>query len=109
MSEYPTENELEQVRSLLRDDFSPKSLIDFLEFLRSIWWNAEWGFRLSGKKVLKLHLSTGGWSGNEDIIEALMENFIFWSIGWVSARRGGHYEFRFKIKKENGREFICQG
>ena len=38
-------------------------------------------------------LSTGGWSGHESMIYEMQENFFFWTLAWVSSRRGGHYEF----------------
>lgn len=38
-------------------------------------------------------ISTGGWSGNEDIIEAMQDNQVFWSLHWLESRRGGHYKF----------------
>ena len=41
-------------------------------------------------------LVTGGWSGNESLIGALKENYIFWSLFWVSSHRGGRYEFELK-------------
>jgi hypothetical protein len=44
--------------------------------------------------------STGGWSGQEDLINAVCQNqicdlFYLWS--W---RRGGHYEFRISLSSE---------
>lgn len=38
-------------------------------------------------------LSTGGWSGNEDIVDALRENWMFWQLCWFSSRRGGRFVF----------------
>lgn len=37
---------------------------------------------------------TGGWSGNEEIIGAMMENRPAWLELWYSTTRGGKYEFR---------------
>jgi hypothetical protein len=93
---YPTDEELNQIKSwdILKD------LTGFLEYLESIWWMADWGFELSGKKVLRLKLHTGGWSGNEDIINALAEGALhgnlFWIMYWEKVLRGGHYYFKIK-------------
>lgn len=39
-------------------------------------------------------VATGGWSGNEDIIGALQDNTLFWTICWNLSKRGGYYEFK---------------
>lgn len=65
------------------------TLDDFLQLLESMWWRADWGFR-RGKT--RLWLSTGGWSGNEDVIATLRHTW-FWHLCWVVSRRGGHYTF----------------
>jgi len=92
---YPTDDELRKIKEWdsLEDPFG---LIDFLE---GVWYwsdccihEEEGEDEFSKKRLLKLHLSTGGWSGNEQIIGTLQSNF-FWSFFWVSSRRGGHYEF----------------
>lgn len=96
---YPTEEELQRIKDW---DFIKrhKEIKDFLEFLESIWWAANWGFKLKGKKVLQLELHTAGWSGNEDIISVLASTF-FWHLYWKKAIRGGHYYFKIKPMKEN--------
>jgi len=45
-------------------------------------------------------VSTGGWSGNEELIGAMRMNFILWSQWWWSSRRGGHYVFARKDPDE---------
>lgn len=41
-----------------------------------------------------LTMSTGGWSGNESIIAALMDNLMFRVLYWYSSQRGGRYKFK---------------
>lgn len=38
-------------------------------------------------------LVTGGWSGNEDLIDALQKNSMFWLTCWMKSERGGLFEF----------------
>ena len=38
-------------------------------------------------------VATGGWSGCEDVVQALQQNTLFWSLCWQLSRRGGYYEF----------------
>ncbi len=40
-------------------------------------------------------VATGGWSGNEDIIMALQENYVVWGITWQLSERGGRYVFEW--------------
>jgi hypothetical protein len=69
-----------------------------MKLLQETWWAEDWGFRDKGwvtnrygRRVRRFRLSTGGWSGNEETIDELSRNFIFWSQCWVETRRGGHY------------------
>ena len=88
---YPTESELGRIRAWSHED----GWAELMGFIRSIWWHADWGWSVdAGKLVTKYQISTGGWSGNEEIIEAMQENKRFWATCWYSNRRGGHYEFR---------------
>ena len=92
---YPTEDELKKLKEW--DAFhDPKGLIDFI---RDIWWMPDWGFILTGKRALRLQLHTGGWSGNEDIMNVLAENFSFWFY-FEKHLRGGHYYFKIPLKKK---------
>ena len=91
---YPTNAELLKLKKW---DIFKKSQLELLDFIESIWWASDWGYKLKGKRVLRLELHTGGWSGNESIIEALQENFIFWSMSWEKTLAGGHYYFRIRL------------
>lgn len=94
MKEYPTDAELEEIK---RWNFKEQPLKHFLNCIERVWKYADIGFfKLSGKKVLKLELHTGGWSGNEDTISAIQDNFTFWVMCWQATKRGGHYYFRIE-------------
>lgn len=93
-NEYPREEGLKTIREW---DFSVKPIAGLLEYIRQLWKYDD-RFILTGKRVLRLYLSTGGWSGNEDIIIALKQNFVFWSLCWQKSTIGGHYWFRIEPK-----------
>ena len=50
-------------------------------------------------------ISTGGWSGNEEILGAMRRNILLWRLTWEMARRGGHYRFRVA---EKGQDKSCR-
>ena len=90
---YPSEPELEAIRRW--DYHSIKGVFDYI---KSIWEYADWGWHEenttdNGKPIIRYKISTGGWSGNEEILSALRENHVIWSFSWVQSRRGGHYIF----------------
>jgi hypothetical protein len=87
---YPTDEELRWIK-----EWSDKDPKGWLAVAKGCWWAADWGWReLTGKKGdLTYHVSTGGWSGNEEIIDAMQENVWCWAQTWESTRRGGHYVF----------------
>jgi hypothetical protein len=70
---------------------------DFLLTIEYLWWHSDMGFILHekyrGKQKLELH--TGGWSGNESIIEAILSNFHLTHVfmKYVMWKTGGHYYF----------------
>ena len=97
---YPTKKELEKIKKW--DFKDPMGLMNHVEEL----WNYPDRFVLTGKRVLRLYLSTGGWSGNESIIEALQQN-PFWYFYWQKSQRGGHYWFKIKLTKSK-KEARCR-
>jgi hypothetical protein len=87
---YPTEESLNEIESFeVTDKDTAMELVNAIE---EIWWKPSFGWHW---RRGKLYLSTGGWSGNEDIINALSKNF-FWTFFWKKSRRGGHYIFDIK-------------
>jgi len=71
------------------------------EFMRELWKWADdgyWSQEDDGEKLI-YKISTGGWSGNESLIDALEQNLTVWSFTWVQSRRGGHYIFELPYKK----------
>lgn len=94
---YPTEEALIEIENWSYND--PKGWFKFIE---NIWHLRSWGWSevrkayLDSPDKIEYHISTAGWSGNEDIIRAMQENNILWSDTWVQTRRGGHYIFEIK-------------
>lgn len=98
---YPTAAELRKLKKIAGK--TPLELFntdhrEIIEYIRSIWWQPDWGFKLSGKNKLKLELHCGGWSGNEEII-GVLEDSWFWAMYWQMTKRGGHYWFEIDLKR----------
>jgi hypothetical protein len=99
---YPEETEFERIKTW---DFREKTVQNFLAEIERLWHWPDWGFKLEkeghknvlGNPAWRLILHTGGWSGNESIVVAMEKNFIFWTMTWLSSRRGGHYEFEIAV------------
>ena len=87
--DYPTRFALQRIQKWdCVDDGAPESLLAFIR--DECWWMPEWGWE---EKRGVYWISTGGWSGNEEIIGALRQNSLFWSLCFISMRTGGHYTF----------------
>jgi len=94
MKEYPDEDDLKRIEEwdAIHDPFG---LVKFIESI--CWCDAT---RIKGKKIWQVEFHTWGWSGNEDIIDALQRNKnLFWAIYWQKSYRGGHYYFKIKKLK----------
>jgi hypothetical protein len=97
---YPSDDELKLVRDWQFQE--PGSFEVFMAFVKSIgnYWSDEsvevFGWEQKGRTY---YVSTGGWSGNEDILSAMRANQLFWLICWQEHRRGGHYVFELPDPK----------
>lgn len=90
---YPTEEFLEEIRKW---DYT-KGFTSLLEFaLKGHTYPTYWERLDSIDDKTTWNISTGGWSGNESIVYALMDNKMFWLCCWIQSRRGGHYIFETK-------------
>ena len=87
---YPTDEELEYIRTF---KVTMTNLKELFEYIHNIWAYADWGWHETDGAYT---ISTAGWSGNEDIIRALGDNALAWSMSWYSSRKGGHYLFIIK-------------
>jgi len=94
---YPMDAELKKINEWpISDNYT-----EFFAFVKSCWHYADWGWReedttdeLFDRPVHRYSISTGGWSGNEDIIQAMEGNQLVWAMTWVQSRRGGHFIFQ---------------
>lgn len=83
---YPTEETLEKISTW---EVTNKNVTEFIRFCWSAWkyHDCVW-HRKNGWTFVTL-----GWSGNEDIIRAMMKNRIFWLMFWRASFVGGKYVF----------------
>lgn len=86
MNNYPTDKQLEVIKNF---DLIKHPVKEFLDYVQPLW---EYPDRFCRTKH-RLYLSTGGWSGNESIISAMQQNYLFWGLYWQKSQRGGHYWF----------------
>lgn len=89
---YPTEESLEQIENYSGSAiYLMREVVDYFN-------NCGYGVVYVNKppspaEKTVFELSTGGWSGCEDVIDALKNNRLWWVCCWRSLHRGGHYSF----------------
>lgn len=88
---YPTDAALVKVSTWEAKAFDWRP---FMAYVKSLWMYKEWGWSEDGDLY---KISTGGWSGNESLIQGMKKNTLFWSACWQGTRRGGHYEFKMPM------------
>lgn len=77
-----------------------KTFMPLVEKVIASWWNSDILTELSGVRTKKLELHTGGYSDNEELIIALRQNTLFWSLCFRKEEAGGHYYFTIKELKQ---------
>lgn len=85
---YPTEDTLKEIEnwSVADDVYNlPRLVAPLFEGYGKFAYN---------DKECVWQVATGGWSGCEDIINALQRNHVFWGLCWMLSKRGGYYEFK---------------
>lgn len=90
---YPTDETLEYIEKW--DDYN--NITEMMDFIRQCWSYPDRFVEYPREKHTTYYLSTGGWSGNESVIDAMQKNFLIW-YHWVQSKRGGHYWFRISNK-----------
>jgi hypothetical protein len=97
---YPTDETLQRIR-----DWPATDCAGALDFVAECW--SDYGSEsrsLTAHEGYVIHmepdadylrLATGGWSGNEDLIAAMMDNALLWTLTWRLSARGGLYIFQY--------------
>jgi hypothetical protein len=96
---YPTSEFLDYV-----SEFKPSkdaSIYYFLELLQDAWWMGKNGGVVIDLEEKEVTLHTFGWSGNEDIINAILNNPMLNNVylKYYQWNVGGHYKFKINDKK----------
>lgn len=91
---YPSQSDLDRVKKWNEKDGGHMALVYFLDEI----WNKDYGAveirdvaldeHQEGESYKEVRFITGGWSGNEDIISALIGTW-FYHVCWESSHRGG--------------------
>lgn len=88
---YPDDWELQDIRDAAA--FEAVDACDLLERVRGLWHWPNFATVTQDGDRLQHEFCTGGWSGNESLIQALRDNTMFWLRWWRLSERGGRYVF----------------
>ena len=89
--DYPTDEELEKIKNWIPS--KGETWGNLFEYIKNLWKYADCGYWEESTEGW-YHISTAGWSGNEELIGAMSGNRIFWLMCWHESKRGGHYKFK---------------
>jgi len=85
-SGYPSEKTLRAIRR-----WPAGGMEKLFAFIREAKWEEYGSWKQRGGRIV---MATGGWSGNEALIDALQKNRAVNMICWQRSDRGGRYEFK---------------
>lgn len=94
---YPEESELDLIKN-----WDYKEVFSLLDFVQERWtysdcFRKKWTkHRYSGSQLLQVEMITGGWSGNESLVNALLENTMIRHFCYVEWKTGGYHKFEIK-------------
>lgn len=93
---YPTEYALKRIQEW--DVLEHNKFVSLMDFVKSIWQYPE---HISEENKVYT-LVTNGWSGNEDIIDAMQQNMMLNILYWCSSERGGKHVYAPMSNYEEG-------
>jgi len=96
---YPSEATLDEI-----SEWDCKDMDSLIRFVKKAWSYPDRARYIGKMSFLEgciefenvWYFSTGGWSGNESLIDSLQKNAVFWMVCWVQSIRGGHFYFNVK-------------
>lgn len=99
-TEYPEDKDLRRIAEWPYNDF-----VSLAEFVANLWAYPNYVDKYEtidefDRKILRLSLSTGGWSGNEEIIGALRSNHLFYTMCFQRSERGGRHVYDISLKPQ---------
>ena len=89
--DYPEDEDLQKIRDWKIGGHA--DALKLLEFVDSIYPEMGSFADESTSSAFVYVLTTGGWSGCEDIVSAMAGNLVFWGTCWHMSKRGGLHEF----------------
>ena len=94
---YPTEETFDKIKNWNQCD-----PVGLFEYIKAAWYYPEY---IREPEANVIELITGGWSGNEELLQALKSNFA-WGLCWQMSQRGGLHRFEIpeNFRKESSND-----
>lgn len=102
---YPTQEALDYLKNWWRrfdngayvvgefSELTKANVSNLMAYVTSLWYFDDWGV-IHDPRKRSFELHTGGWSGNEEIME-YFEKTQFACFYWQMKRVGGHYFYEY--------------